>query len=488
MNSLKKWLALFSTGIAIMIINLDLTIVNLGLPRIAHELHAALPEMQWVMSGYLLAASVSFMLFGKLADKYGIRFIFIIGECIFTLSSLVAGASHSIEMLILARLLQGLGFAATLGLSLIIIIRAFPASQKGLASGMAITITGVSQAIGPTIGGVILSYFSWRWMFLINIPLGLIAIIGTLIFTPKDSHKNSTMKVDYRAVLNLVVAIGLTVFAINEITQLSTWLTIGLLLTGSILLIIFFVHCKHAKHPLIPRIILQNKRYVKIVLTRMCFMFYMMSMLFIIPIYLINIIGLSPMHTGLLLLMMTALAMVTSPICGGLIDRIDYHYPLRLSFIAAALGSVCLFFTANHLNYWIIIPGLMLYGVAVGLHIASSIHGALAETEQQHHGIATGIFFTFGMLGGAIGVSLLGSIINIMSKNYLLHHISAGLQDNVLTKLIKVSKGTLTSHSLSGNYKLLAQQSFLSGFHMAFYILCLLMVIAFLISTRINRA
>lgn len=481
---MKKWLILITTGLAIMLTNLDLTIVNLGLPDIAHQLNASLTQMQWVMSGYLLAGAMCFLLFGKLADKYGVKRIFLIGESIFVASSLLAALSQTIDWLILARLLQGIGFAATLGLSLIIIVNAFPAHQKGLASGAAITITGVSQAIGPTLGGLILHYLSWRWIFLINLPIGTIAIVGTSFLTPKDTTYNRYASIDYLAVSLLTIAMACLIFAINQMTSLKLWLFCSLITIAVLLLLGFIKRNNHSQQPLIPHKMLRHRAFVLISLSRVNFMFYMMTMLFIVPLYLINVVNLSAIHTGLLMLMMTTSAAVTSPVCGILIDRKGYLPLLRLSFVIAIIGLVFLVYVGSSMNYSVLLPGLMFYGIAVGLHIASSINGVLVSTEKQHHGVATGTFFTLGMLGGSLGVALSGSILNLVSHTAL----SDKLPVTVLNQqLYSLAKGSSTIAGYPDKILTVIKTSFMSAFHTINLVLIAVMLLALIFTLIIPK-
>lgn len=464
-----------------MLVNLDMTIVNLALAKIGDYFHADMNQMQWIISSYLLATAMAFLIFGRLADSLGRRRIFILGVALFTLSSLFAGLTHNLIMLIISRFIQGLGFAATLGLSIVLIVSAFPPAKKGFATGMAITITGFAQAIGPTTGGIILQHLNWHWIFLINVPLGIFSLIMTILFVKKDliNVKKPSFNI-YNAFLFLG-GIAILLLAINEINLLNWKITLIGILWGILLLIMFIKNCQKNPDSLIDFAIIQNKNYLYAVAIRFIFMVIFASLLFLLPLYLQNILNYSAQNSGIILLTMTALVFVASPITGKILDRFGFIYPVTISLLLAfaSLGFMLFFHVSTSMP--ILITGFMLFGLAIGVHTPSSIYAALNSIAPTQHATAIGWFFTIAMSGSITGVAISSTIMNSFS-----HRFPVSLQ-GVANGSVNINHLNLTPMQIY-QYRLPAYHTFLQAFHAEIIILMLLILIGFGLCIRLNKA
>lgn len=461
-----RWLVFMCCGLMIMLNNIDLTIVNLSLPSIANSLNADLNHIQWVIVSYLLATAACLTLFGKLADDFGKKHIFLFGVILFILGSLLAGITSKLFLLVAARFIQGLGFAATLGLALVIILESFPEEKKGYITGLAVTIGGLSQASGPIVGGIILQYFSWHWVFLINLPFGLISLLVGSLVIKADSSKISLKNINVFNVLSFISSICLTLYFLNQIPLLLNNIkSVAILLVAILVSIALFIYTslKFSK-PLIDLSLLKNTTYIKINLIRLIFMTAMASLLFIIPLYLQNIIGFMPLSISKILLFMTLMVALLAPLTGKILDRIGFKYPLLLSLVSMILVLLLMLTFGANISWFILPISLVLFGVAIGIHTPASINGALSSVSTQKKGTAIGFFYTIAVNGAIFGVALCGGLINSMSEKYL---ISGGLTQQLKAKAVAVAKGVQSASEFDQmpNIKLMAQHAFLNAFH-----------------------
>ena len=181
-----KWFTLLGLFFAIIVLNLDFTIVNLAIPTLGKAFHAPLSLLEWIVNIYPLTFAACVILTGKLADKYGHKKIYLFGITFFLIGSIIAGFAPGPILILIGRILQGVGMAGTYGMMFILAAEAFPANQKGFATGILIIGTGVGQALGPTVGGLMVEYWSWRWCFLINIPFCILSILLVYFACAKD--------------------------------------------------------------------------------------------------------------------------------------------------------------------------------------------------------------------------------------------------------------------------------------------------------------
>ncbi|NMV41402.1 MFS transporter [Ralstonia insidiosa] len=424
---MKKWIVLFSIGIYLLLINLDLTIVNLALAEFSKDFNANIEQIQLVIVSYLAAAAAFFCLSGVLADRYGKKRVFMAGGLLFVLSSLYIGAfAHSIEAIIAARFVQGIGFSATLGLALILIGKAFPPEQKGLATGVAVTITGIGLAAGPPLGGFILQAFGWEMIFLINVPLGLLSLLLTAVFVDKDDpNELSARKLDVVGVPQYLLGLGCLIVLSNALATLS-WAQIGALTgVGAISTVLFVRRSLRVEAPLINLSLLKNGTYLTVVGIRIIFNFVMASFLFVLPLFMQNILNYSKVRAGLWVLCMTACIFVVGPITGKVIDRHGYKLPV-LTGMTLLLVSCAAFLTLRvELSIVLFVIGLVSFGLSNGALTTATINGATSQVSPKHTGTAIGLFFTLSMVGAMFGVAVSGLVLSKVGEFELARHIAS---------------------------------------------------------------
>ncbi len=351
MDLQKNWIIMIGTCSMILLVNLDMTIINLALPVITKTLHAPLTKTQWIISIYLFAATIFFVVCGRLADKFGKKTLFLIGSLCFLTSSVVLSFSNNFSIILVMRFIQGIGFATTLNLALLINTEIFPSNKRGLALGISITLSGIGQAFGPTLAGIILSISSWHWLFTINIPFCFIAIFCAAMFYQEKNTQKIDLKIFDMGVFNI-------------------------------------------------------SNYNTIVYVRTIFMFCWGVMLFCLPIYLQNYLGFTPLRSGYIIFSMTAILGICSFMIGKALDRIGSERPIIISLVCAIISFMLLIFSIYYHLIHLFFLSLVLCGFNAGIMIPSSVFAAMHSLPLEQKGFGMGVFFTLSFLSAALGVSL----------------------------------------------------------------------------------
>ncbi|MCK4608220.1 MAG: MFS transporter, partial [Gammaproteobacteria bacterium] len=339
----NKWLIILAIGIMHTAINIDFTAVNLAVAPIVKQFHASLTTAQWIINSYLLGSICLMIASGKIADMVGKRKIFLWGATIFTIASGLAGVAINQEWLITARFLQGIAVAIIFPVAMSIAFTSFPQKQRGLAMAIMLTIGGLAQSFGPVFGGIMVHFASWRWIFLINVPLGLFSIIATSILYPADNITTPEQSIDYRGIILIATALLLLSFGLNEIEQLGInsillWSSLG---AGAVLLLILGWHANQTANPIIELNCFKNRKFSTILIIRILIGYCWLALLFPIGLYLQNVLGYSALYAGLVLLAMSLMFGTLSPLAGKLIDRVGSKIPLIIGISLAIISFIC---------------------------------------------------------------------------------------------------------------------------------------------------
>lgn len=481
----SRWFVFFGALIMVALVNVDMTIVNLAVSSISNELEASVSQTQGIITSYLLGTAISFTILGKIADLVGRKKIYLLGVSLFAVGSWFIGYADSILSLMVWRFIQGIGFAGTLGLSFVIILEHFSPERHGSITGIAVTVSGFSQAIGPTLGGLVLSSMSWRWIFWLNIPFCLVSYLLIYCFANANGHKHRAIKLSISNIFYFVIGIGLVLHAMSLLSELSTFDIIIRLLLGFLLLFVFWYSSKSAKNPLVNVELFYQRDFLTLVTLRFLFMVLLSSSLFLIPLYLQNILGYSTTESGLILLCMTATVMITSPLTGKWIDLKGYKPPVRVSMILCCLASLLMSTWQAQGHIATLFFGLFILGLAVGIHTPSSINGINQSTPKDSAGQGIGIFFTMAMCGAISGVGISTLILLRLSHYYL---VTVHKCTHITASLLAVSSGTRSISTLPAHLHDIASLAFMSSFHIIQLMLACLMLAAFLLSMTLKAA
>ncbi|MCK4870555.1 MAG: MFS transporter [Gammaproteobacteria bacterium] len=422
-------------GVALMavMINVDLNATNLALATIGRVLHVPLTMLQWVIIVYILFGIPLLVISGKLGDVFGRKKIYLFGVSLFVIASIVCGCATGIRMLLVGRALQGLAFGFTLSLGLVIVTSVFPSARRGTVLGMYTMVAGLSQALGPFVGGFILQFFGWRWLFLINIPLG-IGCAALLVAYFREDHKLLAVKLDYLGASIFFSGLVLSVLALNE---MSTWGASSILFTttfglGLALLLCFYTYEKHLQHPLVDFSVYKNRTYLFVTIIRAINTYAWFSVIFLLPLFFQNILELTPVATGMMILVMTAMYGLLSPFVGRWLDWYGYKKPLVLSVIFGIAACLLLVNMKLTITWWLLL-GFLLFGINKAITLPCTVGLALKNLPKEKAGVGLGVFYATTFMGGICGVAITGTTIILLSRIKL----HAGLIKLGLTQFVK---------------------------------------------------
>ncbi|WP_411069592.1 MFS transporter [Streptomyces sp. cmx-4-25] len=409
------WLTLFAVAVGVMMVALDGTIVAIANPAIKEDLGATLAQVQWITNGYLLALAVALITAGKLGDRFGHRQTFLIGIAGFAAASGAIGLSHSIGAVIAFRVLQGLFGALLMPAALGLLRATFPAEKLNMAIGIWGMVIGASTAGGPIVGGLLVEHVSWQSVFFVNVPVGVVALVLGLVILKDHRAENAPRSFDVLGILLLSGAMGTLVWGLIKAGESWGWgggKTWGCLLGAVLLFALFAVWETKVKEPLIPLGMFRSVPLSAGVVLMVLMAFAFMGGLFFVTFYLQGVKGLSPVDSGLHLLPLTAMMIVSSPLAGALITKFGPRVPLVGGMVctaAAMFGMITLSAGTGTLamSLWFALLGLGLAPVMVG---ATEVIVGNAPLELS--GVAGGLQQAAMQVGGALGTAVLGAVMS----------------------------------------------------------------------------
>ncbi|MGC9961704.1 MAG: MFS transporter [Acidimicrobiales bacterium] len=439
----RKWWTLGAVCVGIFMLLLDITIVNVALPAIEHAFHAPLSDLQWVLDAYALTLAAFLLTSGSLADRLGRRSVFAAGIGIFTLGSLLCGVATNALFLILARGFQGLGGAVMFSTSLALLANAFHGRDRGTAFGVYGAVTGVAIAVGPVIGGVITSGISWRWIFFVNVPIGIVAFVVTMVKV-EESRNPEGPRPDYLGFVTFSAGLAALVFAMIRSTAdgwTSTFVD-GSLIASAVLLACFVAVELRQATPMLDFSLLRLPTFSGGLVAAFGINASLFSLFTYVVLYLQNLLGLSAVGVGVRFLVLSGATFLTA----GLAGRLTNHVPVKLlivpGFVVTAVGILLMRGITLGDSWTHLIPGLILAGVGSGFINVPLASTAVGVVEPSRSGMASGINSTFRQVGTATGVAALGSI------------FASRIRDTITAQLagtpLHAASGTIASAVLSG--------------------------------------
>jgi EmrB/QacA subfamily drug resistance transporter len=391
---------------------LDASIVNIGLPSIAAAFGTPLTgTLEWIVIGYLVVIGALLLTFGRLSDMIGRSPIWIAGLIVFTVGSAVCGAAPSLGLLIAARALQGVGGALILSTSTAILSNAVPATQRGHALGWGATSVALGASAGPTIGGFLTTLGTWRWIFYVNVPIGLIAILATLWLIPPTLDRTS-QKFDLPGALLLAIALATLTLGLS-FGQEWGWMSarvLGTLAIGVASLIAAALVEARSAHPTIDLRLFRSRVFASAVVSLLCSMLALFAIGFLFPFYFEELRGFPSERTGFLLTPWPLAMVLVSPIAGALSDRFGSRVlaPLALAITTAALLLLTQLDATSPISdiWW----RLGLAGAGLGLFQSPNTRALMGAAPQSQQGMASGVFATARITGQALSVAVAGAV------------------------------------------------------------------------------
>ena len=397
-----KWIALSVTTIGALMASIDSTIVILALPQMMEKLHADLVHMIWVIMAYILVSTVLLLTFGRIADMFGRARLYNLGFVVFTVGSGLCGLSQTANHLILARLVQGAGAALMMVNSPAIITEVFPPHERGRALGINGITWAIGGIVGPLLGGLILSVASWRWIFYINVPIGIAGSVWGYLVLKEMTPRRRGESFDPVGAVTFSVGLIALLFALTMGIQLS-WTSPAILsLFGlfAVMLILFLVWERRAARPVLDLSLFANRVYSFSVLAAMLQALAMFAMNFLIVFYLQAVRGYDPLTAALLLIPLSIVSAVVGPLSGLLADHIGARIPATAGLLAQAASLLWFIFKLTPTTpYGTIVVGLVLVGVGGGLFWSPNTSAAMNGAPRERLGIASATLATLRQTG-----------------------------------------------------------------------------------------
>ena len=406
-----KWLILVAVGSALLMGTIDGSIVNVALPSLTTDLHTQFYLVQWAVLSFLMGLAILTLTAGRLGDMVGKKRVFTVGLIVFVLASVLCGLSPGIYWLIAFRFLQAVGAAMIVALGVAIVTETWPRTEHGTAIGISAGIISLGAAAGPALGGFILHALSWRWIFFVNVPIGLLSLTLVRIYVPDLNPTNRNEKFDLMGAL----FIGLTMLAF--VLAMTFTQTRGLFSTPVICLLIFFAASliafvwieKHAANPMLDLSLFRNSGFSLNLLTGFTTFVCIAGILLIFPFYLQLVKRMDQQHIGLLMSVVPLSLVVLGPISGTLADRVGSR-PVSLIGLASILGSYILI---SRLTVFTTPTNFILLTLPNGLGMATFLspnNTAIMSAAPRHRlGVANGMLSMSRILGQLTGVSLMGA-------------------------------------------------------------------------------
>ncbi|MBO0682311.1 MAG: DHA2 family efflux MFS transporter permease subunit [Candidatus Dormibacteraeota bacterium] len=398
---------------------LDLTIVNVAIPRIVDGVQASLDQVLWVLNGYSLAYAVLLITSGRTGDILGPRNVFTAGLALFTAASAFSGFAQDPAQLIAGRALQGVGAALIAPQTLPLVMSILPADRRGGAFALTGIMAGLAVVAGPTLGGFLVTHFGWRWIFFVNLPVGVLAVLLTLLLVP-DLRPGRRHRLDLVGVLLATTGLFGVVFGLIE-GQRYDWgtitgsLTIPEVIGAGILLLGFFAvfqALRQDREPLLPFAVFRDRNFALVAGVATAMGFCVLALFLPLTIFYQSVLGLSAQDAGLTIAPQALAMMFVSPVAGPLAQRLGGRYILMLGLAMLAAGiSYIAWMAQADAARWSLLPGLIVNGVGMGCIWSPMYSIAMRDLKPHLAGAASGVLNTVQELGGVIATASVGALL-----------------------------------------------------------------------------
>ncbi|MSY59569.1 MAG: DHA2 family efflux MFS transporter permease subunit [Actinobacteria bacterium] len=415
MDSRRRWLALIVLCLGTLMIVLDTTIVNVALPSIRDDLGFSETSLAWVVNAYVLTYGGFLLLGGRLGDLLGARRVFLVGLCLFTFSSLACGIADSQTFLVTARAVQGVGGAVVSSVSLSLMLNLFTEQgERAKAMGLFGFVAAGGGSVGVLAGGLLTGAFDWHWIFLVNLPVGVLVLGLSLFLLPGGRGEGDFRHLDFAGAITVTGALLVAVYAIvnGNSAGWTSARTLGLLGVAAALLAAFLVIESRVRAPLVPLNFFKLRNLTTASSAGILWSAGMFAWFFLSALYLQIGLGYRPLLVGLAFLPSNAIMMAFSiGLSAKVVMRFGTRIPLALGLLLTSLGLV-LFARAPVGGSFVrdVLPSMILLGIGAGLSLNPIMLAAMSEVPQDESGLASGVVNTAFMMGGALGLAVLASI------------------------------------------------------------------------------
>jgi len=404
MDGTQKRILLIISSLASFLVPYTVSSLTVALPAISSAFHLDAVTLGWVTSAYLLTAAIFIVPFGKLADLYGRKRFFLLGNCLFAVGSLLAAVSWTGSVIIAARVIQALGGAMVFSTSIAIVTEVFPPGERGRAFGIITATVYAGLSLGPFIGGVLTEHAGWASIFLVNIPLALIVILLTLLYIPEEWVDADERRFD----LSGAVLYGLMLFGcIYGLTLMPSLSGILWMLLGVAGIAVFVWWERQAPVPILKLSLFRhNPVFVFSNIAALINYAVVFAVGFLLSLYLQYNRGIDPQTTGLILIAQPVVQMIISPVSGHLSDRIEPRILATIGMGCTTIGLAVLMLLSPTTPLYVIIAGLLVLGLGYGLFSSPNTNAIMSSVDVRHLGIASGMVSTMRAIGQMVSLAI----------------------------------------------------------------------------------
>lgn len=434
---------LAAAGLGFVMVLLDVSVVNVALEALRTGFHTDIAGLQWVINAYTLIFAALLLTAGALGDRFGAKRIFAAGFMIFTLASLACGLAPTLGILILSRIVQGLGAALLVPSSLAMLQQAFPEPEKrSRAVGWWGAAGGVALAAGPVLGGLLVTHIGWRSIFLINLPIGVLGLFLTLRYA-STSTMQAGRNLDMPGQISAVIALASLTAALTEASQLG-WLhplVCAGLLIAALSTIGFLWLESRSPAPMLPLSLFRNPTFSVASIAGVIVNFAYYGLVFVFSLFFQSVQHLSPQQTGLAFLPMTAILMVMNIFAGRLITRTGPRVLMVTGLGLAAFGYMLLLRISADRSYWMLAIPMLVAGSGIALTVPTMTNATLSSVHPSRAGIASGVLNSARQIGGMLGVAVFGFLVRDAAPELFMH----GMRVSIAVAVVLLVVGIILS-------------------------------------------
>ncbi|MEJ6619170.1 MAG: DHA2 family efflux MFS transporter permease subunit [Pontimonas sp.] len=523
-----RWIGLLFISLAISLVIIDGTIVNTIFPEMIKDLALTSTEVQWVQESYILVFASTLLIWGSLADRMGRRRLLIVGIVVFIASSIWAGSADSASSLILSRVVQGVGGAMVLPTTLSLVNATFQGRERGIAFAVWGSTIGGMVAVGPVLGGWLATDFTWRWAFLINVPLGILIIVGLLLFATESKSPGARKAIDWVGAVLSVLLFGPLVFGLIEGRVYGWWsvnpkssfaignftwaesgisvipVALGIALVAGIIFVWWETNRQRKDQGVLLDLNLfriasfRNGSLAALIISMGEF-----GLIFAIPLWLQNVIGMTPIGAGLVLLWLAGGAFFASGIGGALSGKLPPARAVQLGVLLELLGIVGFALVASTDTGWqAIAPFLFLYGIGVGLATAQLTGVIMVDVPMEQNGQGSGSQSTVRQIGSALGIAVIGTMLFTGTEASLENRLDeigvpAAIQGQIVTTVVDsagsvipqlsdIAQASGVDGATADSIQLASGEAFTDGAQLAAYAAAGFLVLGFFSTFRLG--
>jgi EmrB/QacA subfamily drug resistance transporter len=410
----RRWGSLAAVSLAAFMTYLDNNIVNVAIPTIQRSLHLSVSGLEWVVSSYLLTLAGLLLVGGRLADVFGRRRLFLLGLAVFTLSSLAAGLAGSGGVLIASRAIQGIGAALLMPATLAIIVATFSdLRERNMAIGVWAAVGALALAGGPALGGLISQHFRWGWIFLINVPVGVITVLLSLRYVRESKASSAVRRLDLPGLVSSAVTLFALTYALIE-GNVRGWtapLILGAFALAAVATVAFLVIESRTAHPMVDLSMFRRREFSGGTGTMMIWAFGILGIYFFTSLYLQETLGFSPVKAGLAFVPMALCVAVFAGLAPRVEARAGAHRTVAFGMLLMVVGLVLFARLGLHATYASLLPGFMLFGAGAGLMNVPLTNAVMVAVPTSRAGIASALLNASREVAGLLGITVIGAVL-----------------------------------------------------------------------------